>query len=114
MDPLLATGHLSFLLLVAGLFFPRLTLFIAWFFSSYPPNSLSELANFVLWLFVPRFLLAYDVYVDIGTHNFWFWAYVITGILGLVGEPRIFHRRVIRRRTYRARDGATTVTEEEI
>ncbi len=86
MDPLLATGHLPLLLLVAGLFFPRLTLFFAWFFSAYPANALSDLLNFVLWLFVPRFLIAFYIYADIGTHNLWFWAYV-----------RDRHSRTIRR-----------------
>ena len=58
MNALMATGHLPVLLLVLGLFFPRLTLFGAWFFSAYPVNNLSDLLNFVLWLFVPRFLIA--------------------------------------------------------
>jgi hypothetical protein len=114
MDPLLATGHISILVLVAGLFFPRLTLFLAWFFSAAPPNTLSTLGNVLLWLFVPRFLLAYDVYQDIGTHNFWFWAYLVTGVISLVGEPRMVHRRVVRRRVIRKGDGTTVIEEQEI
>ena len=113
MDSLFATGHLSILLLVIGLFFPRLTLFCAWFFSAYPANHLSELVNFVLWIFVPRFLIAYYIYIDIGSHNIWFWAYVVTGIMGLIGEPGVVHRRVVRRRVVR-NDGAVTTVEEEV
>jgi putative effector of murein hydrolase LrgA (UPF0299 family) len=113
MNSLLATGHLPLLLLVVGLFFPRLTLFFAWFVSAYPPNALSVLLNFVLWLFVPRFLIAYFVYTDLGTNNFWFWAYAITGVLGLFGETGVVHRRTVRRRRV-TRRGDRVVEEEEI
>lgn len=112
MNDLMATGHLPILLLVVGLFFPRLTLFLAWFFSAYPVNTLSDLVNFVLWIFVPRFLIAFYIYADMGTHNIWFWAYVITGLMGLFGESGVVHRRVIRR-TRVIRDGKTIETTEE-
>ncbi len=65
------------------------------------------------WLFLPRFLIAYYVYVDAGTSNLWFWAYLILGIVGLMGESGFVHRRVIRRRTTVTRDGNTTTTVEE-
>jgi hypothetical protein len=112
MNNFLATGHLPLLLLVAGLFLPRLTLAVAWVMSAYPPNTLPDLLNFVLWLFVPRFLIAYYIYTDMGPNNIWFWAYVITGVLGMLGEGGTFHRRVIRRTTV-SRDGNTTTTVEE-
>jgi hypothetical protein len=111
MNALMATGHLPVLLLVLGLFFPRLTLFGAWFFSAYPANNLSDLLNFVLWLFLPRFLIAYYLYTDVGPDNLWFWAYVITGLLGFFGESNVVHRRVRRRRVLR--DGSTVTTVEE-
>jgi hypothetical protein len=115
MNTLLATGHLPLLLLVVGLFFPRLTLFFAWFFSAYPHNPLSDLVNFVLWIFFPRFLIAYYIYVDIGTSNLWFWAYVVTGVLGFFGESGAVHRRVRRtRRVTRDGETVTTVEEEEL
>ena len=67
MDTLFATGHLAPWLLIAGLFFPRLALLIAWLATgSYPPNGLPDLLNFVSWLFFPRFLMAYYIYIDIG------------------------------------------------
>jgi len=115
MDPLFATGHLALWLLIGGLFFPRLCLALAAFvLGGYPANPLSDLANFILWLLVPRFLLAYCIYVDLGMNNVWFWAYVITGILALVGEPGYVRRRVVRRRTTVSRDGTTTTTTEEV
>ncbi len=114
MDALLATGHISFILLLAGLFFPRLSLALAAFvFGGYPANPLSDLANFFLWLFVPRFLMAYYIYLDVGANNLWFWAYIITGVVGLFGEPEFVRRRV-RRRTTITRDGNTTTTVEEV
>ncbi len=115
MDVLLATGHFSLLFLIAGLIFPRLTLAVAWLFSGYPVNVLSDLFNFVLWLFLPRFLIAYYIYADVGMNNLWFWAYVATGLVGMFGESNVVHRRVIRRRTVtRNGDTVTTVEEEEV
>ena len=113
MTPLLATGHISVWLLLGGLFFPRLALALAALvFGGYPPNPLSVLANFILWLLVPRFLMAYYVYLAMGMNNVWFWAYIVTGIIGLLGEPSFVHRRVIRRRTVTRNGNATTVVEE--
>jgi hypothetical protein len=112
---LLATGHIALWLLISGLFFPRLALFLAWLLTgNYPPNPLSDIANFLLWLFVPRFLLAYYVYVDIGSSNIWFWAYVITGVMGFFGESGYVRRRVVRRTTVTADGRKTTTIEEEL
>jgi hypothetical protein len=109
---LIVNGHIALWLLLSGLFFPRLALVLAWLvFGGYPPNPLSYVANFFLWLLVPRFLMAYYVSLDMGTHNIWFWAYVVTGILALFGEPHFVRRRVVRR-TVVTRDGTTTTTEE--
>jgi hypothetical protein len=110
---LLATGHIALWLLVAGLFFPRLSLFIAWLGTgTYPPNTLAPLLNLVLWLFFPRFLMAFYIYTDIGMNNLWFWAYIVTGIMGFFGETGYMRRRVVRRTTV-SRDGRTTTTVEE-
>jgi hypothetical protein len=110
---LLATGHIAFWLLIAGLFLPRLALFIAWLGAgTYPPNDLSPLLNFVLWLLFPRFLMAFYIYTDIGMNNLWFWAYIVTGIMGFFGETGYARRRVVRRTTV-SRDGRTTTTVEE-
>ncbi len=115
MEPLLATGQMSFWLLLAGLFIPRLALFLAAFvFGGYPPNPLSDIANFLLWLLVPRFLMAYYISINIGMNNLWFWAYIVTGIIGLFGEPDFVRRRVVRRRTTVSRDGQTTTTVEDV
>jgi hypothetical protein len=113
MNDLLHTGHIDLWLLVVGLFFPRLALFVAWLFvGDYPPNPLPLLFNFIGWLFVPRFLMAYYVYVNAGPNNLWFWAYIILGIVGIFGESGYVRRRAIRRTTV-TRDGNTTTTVEE-
>ena len=109
----LSTGHIALWLLVAGLFLPRLTLFVAWLGSGiYPANTLPDLLNFALWLFFPRFLMAFYIYTDMGFNNVWFWAYIATGIVGFFGETGYAHRRIIRRTTV-SRDGTSTTTVEE-
>ncbi len=111
---LLQAGHIDLWLLVAGLFFPRLALFIACFFvGDYPANPLPILLNLIGWLFFPRFLIAYFIYINAGPENLFFWAYIALGIAGLMGESGYVHRRVIRRRTTVSRDGETTTTVEE-
>jgi len=112
-DVLLNTGPIALWLMVAGLFFPRLALLIAWLGTgTYPPNPLSDLVNLIAWLFVPRFLMAYYIYINIGPNNLWFWAYIVLGLVGMVGEGGYAHRRIIRRTTV-SRDGNTTTTVEE-
>jgi hypothetical protein len=111
---LFQTGHIALWLLVAGLFFPRLSLLAAWLIGTgaYPPNTLPELINIVSWLCFPRFLMAYYIYTDMGTNNVWFWAYIILGVIGLMGETSFARGRVTRRTTV-SRDGKTTTTIEE-
>ena len=113
LNTLLATGHIAMWLLVTGLFFPRLALLFAWLATgTYPPNALPILLNFFSWLLFPRFLMAYFIYSDVGTTNFWFWAYLVTGVVGFFGESGFVHRKIIRR-TEVTRDGKTTTTVEE-
>jgi hypothetical protein len=109
---LLATGHIALWFLLLGLFLPRLTILIAFLEGGIPVNPLPDLVNFVLWLIFPRFLIAFYIYTDIGANNLWFWAYILTGIAGLVGEGGYARRRVVRRTTV-SRDGRTTTTVEE-
>jgi len=47
-----------------------------------------------------------------GANNVWFWAYIVTGIVGLFGEGRYASGRIVRRTTV-SRDGRTTTTVEE-
>ena len=116
-NTLLHSGHIDLWLLLVGLVFPRLALFVAWLFiGDYPPNSLSMPVNVLSWIFFPRFLMAYYIYVNVGPNNLWFWAYIILGIVGIFGESGFMSRRVVRRRTTVTRDGnsTTTVEEEEV
>ncbi len=109
----LATGHIAAWLLICGLVFPRLSLVIAFLTpGAYPANALPDLVQFLGWLFVPRFLMAYYIYVDNGTNNIWFWAYIVIGIAGMFGESGYVRHRIVRRTTV-SRDGRTTTTVEE-
>jgi hypothetical protein len=108
----LSTGHIALWLLLAGLFLPRLALFLAWLGTGYPANTLPDLLNFALWLFFPRFLMAFYIYIDMGPNNIWFWAYIVTGIAGFFGETSYARHRIMRRTTV-SRDGRTTTTVEE-
>ncbi len=111
---LLESGHIDPWILILGLFLPRLALFIAAFIiGDYPPNPLPLILNCVGWLFLPRFLMAYYIYVDAGTSNLWFWAYILLGVAGLVGETGYVHRGVFRRTTTVNPDGSRTIVEEE-
>jgi hypothetical protein len=114
MDPLFITGHIALWLLIAGLFFPRLALLFASLGTgTYPPNPLPDVVNFLSWLVFPRFLMAYYIYLDMGSQNFWFWAYIVVGIAGMFGETSYARRRITRRTTV-TRDGNTTTTVEEL
>jgi len=119
MNPFFNAGHIAVWLLFAGLFFPRLTLLVAWLSSRYPPNTIPDLFNVAFWLFVPRFLMAYYIYTDQGTNNIWFWAYIVTGVVGMFGETHFANRKIFRRKsvTQRTSDGkvvTTTTTIEEV
>lgn len=50
-----------------------------------------------------------------GANNVWFWAYIATGLVGMLGEGGYARRRIVRRTTV-SRDGrtVTTVEEEEV
>jgi len=112
-NALLNTGHIALWLLIAGLFFPRVALFVAWLGTgAYPANTLPVLLNFVGWLFLPRFLMAYYIYTDMGPDNLWFWVYIALGIAGFFGETGYVRHRVVRRTTV-SQDGRTTTTVEE-
>ncbi len=111
---LLDAGHIDPWILIVGLFLPRLALFLAAFVvGDYPTNPLPLLLNVLGWLFIPRFLMAYYVYVNAGTSNLWFWAYIILGVVGLLGEGGYVRKRVVRRTTTVNPDGSRTVVEEE-
>jgi hypothetical protein len=113
LNALLDTGHIAMWLLLLGIFFPRLALFIAWLEpGAYPANPLPDLVNFVSWLFFPRFLMAYYIYINIGPDNIWFWAYIALGIAGFFGESGYVRHRITRRTTV-SRNGNTTTTVEE-
>jgi hypothetical protein len=109
----LSTGHIALWMLLLGLILPRLTLFLAWLGPGIAAAAaLPALVDFIGWLFLPRFLFAFYIYTDMGTNNIWFWAYILTGVLGMFGESGYARHRIVRRTTVSA-DGRTTTTVEE-
>ena len=111
---LLQSGHIDTWILLLGLLLPRLALFLAAFVvGDYPHNTLPVLFNFLGWLFIPRFLMAYYIYTDMGPNNVWFLAYLVTGVVGFFGETGFMRRRVTRRTTVTRGDGTSTTTVEE-
>ena len=110
---ILSTGHFAPWFLLLGLFLPRLSLFLAWLLNGYPDTTLPDVVSFVGWLFVPRFLIAFYIYGDMGPNNIWFWAYLALGIAGLLGEWGYAGHRIVRRTTTTGPDGRTTTTVEE-
>ncbi len=95
-------SHFALWLLVGGLFFPRLILFFAWSGDGhyYPANDIPGPLNFLAWAFFPRFLMAYYIYFNQGAANFWFWAYLATGLWGVIIESQMVKKWRRARRRY--------------
>lgn len=76
--------ELSTWFLVFGLIFPRLTLLVCYLNHSVPLNNVPFWGDFFLTLLVPRFLIAFYIYLNMGNCN-WMWAYIVVGFLCLSG-----------------------------
>lgn len=66
--------------LVLGLFFPRLTLFIAWVSNGIPPNDIPFIGDFFLALFLSRVLMLIYIYGCMGL-CVWFWVHLAVCII---------------------------------
>jgi hypothetical protein len=71
------------LFLIAGLFFPRITLLICYFGGSMPPNDTPFALDVVSGMVAPRLLIAYWTYTN-HLHPLWTILYVVffVGALG--------------------------------
>lgn len=58
-------------LLFFSLFFPRLTLFVAWMAGGIPPNAVPFWFEFILVLFLPRALICFYIISTLGTSSGW-------------------------------------------
>jgi len=68
-------------LLFFSLFFPRLTLFFAWYFNAIPPNSVPFWFEFLLTLFIPRVLIIFYIGTTLGWNSGWVIAHVIAWLI---------------------------------
>lgn len=90
---------MDFYFLLFSLFFPRIVLLVALFLqpAAYPANSVSQWADILLGVFMPRVLILIYIYQNMGYDNIWFAAHLIVAILAYFGGSRETVKR--RRRT---------------
>ncbi len=79
--------EISTAFLIFGLFVPRLTLFICMLGGNIPLNNVPFWGDFFLTLLVPRFLIAYYIYLNMGNCG-WMWAYIVVGFMFLSEEHK--------------------------
>jgi hypothetical protein len=78
--------------LVFALFLPRLSMVVAWFQGTLVPFHLQGIIPPLFWLFLPRILVLYLIYVDQGL-TLWFLLHLIVGILVWGGGSHQMTRR---------------------
>jgi hypothetical protein len=78
--------------LVFSLFLPRLTMVIAWFQGTLIPFHLQGIIPPLFWLFLPRVLILYLIYVDQGL-SLWFIIHLVVALLVWGGSGRYHTRR---------------------
>lgn len=84
--------QLPFLFLVVALFLPRLSLLVMYLENSLNPFHLTGLIPPLAWLFLPRFLVLYIVYLDQGISG-WFLLHLIALLLAYSGGGTYVQRR---------------------
>ena len=86
--------------LLFSLFFPRLVMLVYLFLypQLFPANSVPQIAEVLLGVFVPRVLILIYIYQNLGYNNIWFAAHLIVMILAYFGGGRATNRRRRRRR----------------
>lgn len=86
---------MDFYFLLFSLFFPRITMLVALFFNpaAYPANSVPQIADILLGIFLPRVLILIYIYQNMGYENIWFVAHLVVAILAYLGGSRETMRR---------------------
>jgi hypothetical protein len=78
--------------LVFALFLPRLAMVVAWFQGVLAPFHLYGIIPALFWLFLPRILVLYLIYVDQGL-TLWFVVHLVAAILVWGGGGHQMRRR---------------------
>lgn len=76
--------------LVLSLFVPRITLLIAWFSGSIPPNDIPFWGDFFMAVFLPRVLILIYIASILGVMSPWFWIHIGFIILSMVWNTITF------------------------
>ncbi|MGH9598043.1 MAG: hypothetical protein ACRD3K_14710 [Edaphobacter sp.] len=78
--------------LVFALFLPRIALLVAWFQGVLAPFHLQGIIPQLFWLFLPRILVLYLIYIDQGL-SLWFLVHLVAAILVWGGGSHQMRRR---------------------
>jgi len=72
------------MLLFFGLFFPRISLWVAWLTGAIPPNTVPFWFEVFLTLFLPRALLCFYIVTTLGWNSGWLIAHGIAWFIAVV------------------------------
>ena len=91
--------EINFYFLLFSLFFPRLVMLVFFLIYPhlYPQNTVPQLADLLLGIFVPRVLILIYIYQNMGANNVWFIAHLVIMLIAYFGGGR----ETIRRRRVR-------------
>ena len=82
------------LFLVLGLFLPRLTLIIYYFFlGGVPVNTVPFILDIALAVFLPRVLIIIYIVQNLGTDSPWFWIHLVVALIVYVFSSNKFKNR---------------------
>ena len=84
--------HLPFLFLLVALFLPRLSLLVMYLENSLVPFHLVGLLPPLAWLFLPRFLVLYVIYLDQGVSE-WFLLHLLVLLMAYSGGGTYVRKR---------------------
>jgi hypothetical protein len=91
-DLALVVHRLPLWFLVFSLFLPRLAMAVAWLQGILVPFHLQGIIPPLFWLFLPRVLVLYLIYVDQGIH-LWFLIHLVVAVLVWGGSGQYHARR---------------------
>lgn len=72
------------MLLFFGLFFPRISLWVAWLTGAIPPNTVPFWFEFFLTLFLPRALICFYIVTTLGWDSGWLIAHGIAWFVAVI------------------------------
>lgn len=82
------------LFLVLGLFLPRLTLILYFFFlGGVPVNTVPFILDIALAIFLPRVLIIIYIVQNFGTDSPWFWIHLVVAVFVYIFSGNKFKNR---------------------